>query len=292
MIKKSPYYQPVTHKTEEINPSDGSVFFASSFSRPGLLSVAYPQLKVKQHTRSFFFYEPTVLIVLTGSIEFTISGATHRLANGDSVAFIDQGVIADYTKSPPDIGTPFRSLFLTFSEGVSEHFYQLFEQHHSPVKSRPQINRIALTEALNESVMRLLNEAVRTDISDDRIRLRIYDLLLLMAEHGVHFALSQRKGIFPRLSHLLRDAPEMTWTARVAGEKLAMSESTLRRRLREEGLSFEKLLLDIRMQHGLMLVQTTQWNMAQVADACGYQSASRFAERFTQRFGLSPSKFR
>ena len=64
------------------------------------MSVAYPQLKVKQHTRSFFFYEPTVLIVLTGSIEFTISGATHRLANGDSVAFIDQGVISDSTKSP------------------------------------------------------------------------------------------------------------------------------------------------------------------------------------------------
>ncbi len=292
MTKESLMYSPATQKPEDYQQSAGSGIVTCSLSRPHLLSVAYPQLKVQQHTHSFFFYQPTLLIVLAGSIELTVADETHRLANGDSAAFIDQGVIADYTKSPPGSGSPFRSVFITFSEGVSEHFYQLFEQHLSPVKNKPQINRLDLTDTLNESVMRLLNDAATAAISDDRIRLRIFDLLLLMAEHDVHFVMPQRKGIFPRLSQLLRDAPEMAWTARVAGEKLAMSESTLRRRLREDGISFEKLLLDIRMQHGLMLVQTTHWNVAQVADACGYLSASRFAERFTQRFGLSPSKFR
>ncbi|WP_421412991.1 helix-turn-helix transcriptional regulator [Serratia plymuthica] len=271
-----------------------SDYDGSSLSRDNLVSVAYPQLKVRQSTPAFCFFEPTVLIVLAGRIEFLTSGESHTLADTAAVGFIDQGVIADYTKFPPDNGSPFRSLFLTFSADVLESFYQFSQSHLSLSgdRKKPKFTATALNGALRESLQTLLKNLAQPNLSDARIRLRIFDLLLVLAEQNIHFALPRRQGVLPRLSNLLRASPETDWTARSVGEALAMSESTLRRRLREEGGSFEKLLVDIRMHHGLMLIQTTRWNMAQVADACGYKSVSRFAERFTQRFGLPPSRLR
>nr|WP_276544326.1 helix-turn-helix domain-containing protein [Pseudomonas grimontii] len=71
-----------------------------------------------------------------------------------------------------------------------------------------------------------------------------------------------------------------------------MSEATLRRRLAQENARFEDLLVDVRMHHGLMLVQTTDWSIIRIAEASGYRSRARFAERFKQRFGYLPSSVR
>lgn len=48
-----------------------------------------------------------------------------------------------------------------------------------------------------------------------------------------------------------------------------MSEATLRRRLAAEQERFETILSDIRMHHGMMLLQTTAWSIPRIAEACG-----------------------
>lgn len=73
---------------------------------------------------------------------------------------------------------------------------------------------------------------------------------------------------------------------------LAMSESTLRRKLTTENTSLQYLKDQARLSYGLHLLQTTDWSVLQVAEHCGYQSQSRFTSRFKQRFGLTPSALR
>ncbi|WP_244879998.1 helix-turn-helix domain-containing protein [Pectobacterium betavasculorum] len=68
--------------------------------------------------------------------------------------------------------------------------------------------------------------------------------------------------------------------------------ATLRRRLSAEQTRFDVLLLETRMQHAMMLVQTTSWSMQRLAEACGYKSSARFSEQFKNRFGCSPTKIR
>lgn len=263
-----------------------------SLSRDNLISVAWPRLKIEQKASSFVFFEPTLLVVLSGRIDITCAGRRHTLHSPAMLGFIDQGVDIDYIKYPADRHTPFRSLFINISPDVLENFYQHFQEPLSAVKKNPQLSTVEINASLDDSLHHLLVALEDPRVSDDRIRLKIFDLLLVLAEQQLRFALPQRQGIFPRLSNLLRDAPERNWTARLAGDALAMSESTLRRRLRQEGVRFEQLLLDIRMHHALMLIQTTHWNLTQVADACGYRSVSRFAERFKHRFGSSPAQLR
>lgn len=73
---------------------------------------------------------------------------------------------------------------------------------------------------------------------------------------------------------------------------LAMSESTLRRRLRQENTSLTTLRDQARLGVALTLLQTTELPVAMVAERCGYQSHSRFTDRFRQTFGLTPSELR
>jgi AraC-like DNA-binding protein len=71
-----------------------------------------------------------------------------------------------------------------------------------------------------------------------------------------------------------------------------MSEATLRRRLAEKSETLSGILLDLRMSAALSLLQATEDSIAQVALSVGYESPSRFAQRFRERFGFSPSQVR
>lgn len=74
--------------------------------------------------------------------------------------------------------------------------------------------------------------------------------------------------------------------------KLAMSESTLRRKLKLEGTGVQEIKNQARLGLALHLLQTTGNPIGVIADKCGYQSQSRFTERFKRQFGLTPSELR
>jgi AraC-like DNA-binding protein len=73
---------------------------------------------------------------------------------------------------------------------------------------------------------------------------------------------------------------------------LAMSESTLRRKLKAESTSFQEIKTQTRLGFGLHLLQTTSQSVSIIAERCGYLSQSRFTDRFKQRFGLTPTELR
>ncbi len=71
-----------------------------------------------------------------------------------------------------------------------------------------------------------------------------------------------------------------------------MSESTLRRKLQAEGTIFSDLHIQVRLGFGMHLLQTTSLPVVIISEKCGYQSQSRFTEKFKDRFGLTPLKLR
>lgn len=74
--------------------------------------------------------------------------------------------------------------------------------------------------------------------------------------------------------------------------QMAMSESTLRRRLKAEGTGLQDIKDQARLGYGLHLLQSTLKPIGYIAEQCGYQSQSRFTDRFKQRFGLTPTELR
>jgi AraC-like DNA-binding protein len=81
-------------------------------------------------------------------------------------------------------------------------------------------------------------------------------------------------------------------TIEIICEHLSMSESKLRRKLKLEDTSVQEIKDQARLGLALHLLQTSSNSIGIIADKCGYQSQSRFTERFKKRFGLTPSELK
>lgn len=128
-------------------------------------------------------------------------------------------------------------------------------------------------------------------VSDVMARHRMMEVLVGLTERGVVWPVGA-PTTERHLRQLIGARPGWPWSAADAARSLGVSEPTLRRRLAAEGTSFRAVLAEARLVHGLTLLQTTRCPITQVALDCGYESPSRFAARFRDRFGLSPSELR
>ena len=81
-------------------------------------------------------------------------------------------------------------------------------------------------------------------------------------------------------------------TAKEVCDHLAMSESTMQRRLKEEDQSLQTIKDRAKLGQALFLLQGTQQPIGFIAQECGYGSQSRFTDRFKTRYGLTPSALR
>jgi AraC-like DNA-binding protein len=113
-----------------------------------------------------------------------------------------------------------------------------------------------------------------------------------------HQGYEQVSAVFesPSLSHkvhgiIVADAAHDLHADELAS-RLAISESTLRRKLAAEGTTLQAIKDRARLGLGLHLVQTTFDPIGRVAEKCGYQSQSRFTDKFKQLFGVTPSELR
>lgn len=102
----------------------------------------------------------------------------------------------------------------------------------------------------------------------------------------------ERPSLSHRLHHIVAGSLSAQWTLARLASSLAISEPTLRRKLKAEGISVKTIVGRARLGHALYLVQTTLEPIGRVADACGFTSQSRFTEQFKQTFGLTPTALR
>jgi AraC-like DNA-binding protein len=124
--------------------------------------------------------------------------------------------------------------------------------------------------------------------------IRKKEILLLLYHLGYTQVVSMmgRQKISHRLHDLFHKKNFNDVTLDYICEHLAMSESTLRRKLMSEGTSVQDIKDRARLSLGLHLLQTTVEPIGIVAEKCGYHSQSRFTERFKTHFGLTPSELR
>ncbi len=75
-------------------------------------------------------------------------------------------------------------------------------------------------------------------------------------------------------------------------EELGMSVRTLSRRLRERGLSYRRMVDDLRRRLTLEYLKDTDLRVSEIAYLVGYSEVSAFTHAFRRWTGLSPSAFR
>ncbi|AYH01370.1 helix-turn-helix transcriptional regulator [Pectobacterium parmentieri] len=275
-----------------LEAADWTLPSGQPLQRYGLCSLAQPHLRIPQQTTRFHFYEATLLLVLSGQLIILEQDKTTVVDTPSQLCLITPDARADLTKTPGGHDPAFRSIFLTFSPTLLARFYLRYPEQLTQVYRLRPFTALALDGDLTRTLQHLVEGITGNTLNESRLELRLMDMLLVLSERGYHFGVPPQPGVSTQLRALISEEPERHWTAQSAGRLLAMSEATLRRRLSAEQTRFEVLLLETRMQHAMMLVQTTSWSMQRLAEACGYKSSARFSERFKNRFGCSPTKIR
>lgn len=151
--------------------------------------------------------------------------------------------------------------------------------------------RLAPTRELDQAFVHT-EQGLRDRLPESLLHHRVAELLEALALAGFVPSTQDSRPTTERVRMLLASAPSEDWRADALAERLAMSPATLRRKLAAEQSSFRDVLEEVRLGHALALVQGGTQPLKWVAMACGYLSASRFSERFRERFGCLPSELR
>ncbi|CAI0710495.1 helix-turn-helix transcriptional regulator [Serratia quinivorans] len=124
------------------------------------------------------------------------------------------------------------------------------------------------------------------------IRHKMLEILLWLKQFNISFIHNEVRNLTQQVRRCLATDPHNIWTAAEVADTLSMSEVMLRRKLSAENTSLRTLMIDVRMSSALALLQSTDWPISAIAQHVGYESSSRFAERFRKRFGFAPTAIR
>ncbi len=77
-----------------------------------------------------------------------------------------------------------------------------------------------------------------------------------------------------------------------AADKLGISVATLNRRLKENGMSWRRLVQERRMNAAGRLLKQSSRNVADIALAVGFSESASFVRSFNRHFGTTPKQYR
>jgi AraC-like DNA-binding protein len=83
----------------------------------------------------------------------------------------------------------------------------------------------------------------------------------------------------------------MPTVERVA-RRMGLSERSLQRRLKEAGLKYKTVVLELRMQLAKGYLEQPDIQISEIATLLGYQEVSSFNHAFRRRCGVSPRRWR
>ncbi len=235
------------------------------------------------------FYDPCLILVLSGR-KTVYDRRRPVVCHAGDILTVPAPASFDIRNEPDRRGDPYRALVIPFDNVLLERLAQAHEMHPAGRRGEIGVLHFARDEATLDSVRHYLASAGR-----GRLRThRLMELLLLLADRDARllaYALN-RDSWGQRVRAVLATELAHAWSLREVCQRLATSESTLRRHLTREKTGFRALLHELRLTTALMRLLQTSQPVYRIAYDCGYQSVSRFSNNFHKRFGLPPSELR
>ncbi len=244
-----------------------------------------------QALRAVPIHQPTVVLILGGHKELVAGERLIHATSGDLLLLPASHELSFANHPAPN--APYLAVMVSFLPAAVERFSQTYGASLQ-VWDQPPIWHGQVSEAVLLAFTQWVELACGTSLSAELLLHRQIELLLLLTQAGLvgNLLLARQSSWRQRVSALLALAPAHPWEAAEVARRLGVGESSLRRHLRGEESGFRGLLEEVRLVAGLGLLQETFWPIARVAAEVGYDSHSRFSERFRRRFGVTPSELR
>ncbi len=125
------------------------------------------------------------------------------------------------------------------------------------------------------------------------------DMFLMMAclslfesdERMLLFLSGCLSSISAKVRAIIQTDISASWTLGAIALQLHMSESLLKKKLKDEGLRFSNLLLEERMRVAVNMLCSRHGYGQAVAAKCGYSSRSYFISVFHRYYGFPPDRY-
>ncbi len=241
------------------------------------------------HIKHAPFYDPCLILVLSGSKTLFQDGKAVRCPAGSLLAV--PGPSSFDLRNEPDPKTKkYTALLIPFKVELLDRLARSHNLVHAVRREPPGVIVFGPDETLHESIRHYLTTLGNAKLLSHRLM----EILLILATRNpalLSFGL-HRVQWGGRVRAVLSADLARTWTLADVCQRLATTESTLRRHLRREDLSFREVLYELRLASALTQLLQTTLPVYRIAYDCGYQSVSRFTSNFHKRFGVPPKQFR
>ncbi|WP_370872945.1 helix-turn-helix domain-containing protein [Escherichia coli] len=136
-------------------------------------------------------------------------------------------------------------------------------------------------------------------ITSQRLSGETTDMFLMMAclslfesdERMLLFLSGCLSSISAKVRAIIQTDISASWTLGAIALQLHMSESLLKKKLKDEGLRFSNLLLEERMRVAVNMLCSQHGYRQAVAEKCGYSSRSYFISVFHRYYGFPPDRY-
>lgn len=237
-------------------------------------------------------WHPTLIIVLQGTKRVQTGVSSLRCPAGDMLLIPAHSEI-ELENIPSTVSHDYLALCLSFSPAsIAEFLAGAGKDIDWQAQARRM--RVPAPDDILLSLLQRMQWSNALCADPSLMELRQQEMLALCARHHLLGTLLANKhpSVAQRVTALIGMDCARDWKIQDVARLLAMSETTLRRELVRENTGFRELLEQIRLTTGLALMQETRMSVNEVAARVGYTSASRFAARFRERFGVTPGELK
>ncbi|MFY1021845.1 helix-turn-helix transcriptional regulator [Ectopseudomonas khazarica] len=241
----------------------------------------------RHRVRTLSIREDLLVLVRRGRKALIAPTGTLSVSKNE-VAVLARGTQWDVLNDPADESC-YEALALAFSDEPVRAVAAILP----PVRDELSAARtMDLDGELSEVIERTALALEAATVSPLLQRHRVIELLLVLGERGVRLKPVEQISWAERIRRLIALRPEEDWRIERLAEVFHTSASTLRRRLAGSGFTLAGLVREVRLETALVLLQSTQRSINDIALHCGWESHSRFSAAFQARWGFAPSVMR
>lgn len=174
--------------------------------------------------------------------------------------------------------TPVRYAEVRLDYPAPKHADMYTELFHCPIHFDQDVNEIRMSAEHLDMPFRLANEATAAVCAQQ-------------CEQTLR-RLNQDGSLVDRVRRFVMAEPRRTPDLGQMASKLNMGARTLRRRLNEQGTSYQRICDEIRMSLAMEYLERTDMNVQEIAYLLSYTEASNFQRAFKRWTGKTPIAYR
>ena len=256
-------------------------------SRPSVGSIAKIVVRRAITLPQVTAAQTTIVIVRSGTLEVSRNGNSRQVRE-HQVIVLPAGMAFDiaYTMSE-------RSLFVADwlipavpNDAPNASTQEMAELGWLPVPMDGAVPQFR--QALEKAIAGIITDKVHDAIAQRRMQ----EVIQWIAVHGGCVCDSAISSDVSRIWRIIATDPMHEWCHIEIAELIGVSVTRLQSILRRDGITFARLIHDVRMGRALALLLATDIPIHAIASDSGYRCATQFRTRFCERYGLLPIEVR